>query len=273
MSIDHWALEDVQNMQIVRYIYFVCSTVCFSSSELLGHSSTQFSGVDLGCYHLLFRWCGSVHQSPYDMGRYHLCVIQVITSSFVWSSDQQCIFRVFTGLTMYALLPFMGKWLNSPREEFGVTLQLALVTRCADCKVIIYTAGWIGVAATCSSTYLFLCRVNSVFYESSRAKFCFSCMWLFGVMSVLVLPSQYTAAVPKPPHALCVIKSVKRFAFLLLMPVALFDWVVFWAISIRVITIFVPHNHWRGVCKAFTTCADIGVLPRALLRTGQFYFL
>ena len=231
-------------MQIVRYIYFVCSTVCFGSSELLGHSSTQFSGVDLGCYHLLFRWCASVHQSPYDMGRYHLCVIQVITLSFVWSSDQQGIFRVFTGLTVYALLPFMGKWLNSPREEFGVTFQPALVTPCADCKVIIYTAGWVGVAAVWSSTYLFLCRVNSVFYESLRAKIFFSCMWLFGVISILVLPSQYTAAAPTPPHALCAIKSVKRFAFLLLIPVGLFDWVVFGAISVRVIAIFAPHNRF-----------------------------
>ena len=175
---------------------------------------------------------------------------------------------------MYSILPFIGQSLISLWKVFGVTLRPALVViPRADCKVIIYTAGWVGVAAVWSSTYLFLCRVNSVFYESLRAKSFFSCMWLFGVISILILPSQYTAAAPTPPHALCAIKSVKRFAYLLLIPVGLFDWVVFGAISVRVIAIFAPHDHWRGMCKAFTTGADVGVLPRALLRTGQFYFL
>ena len=35
MSIDHWALEDAQNIQIARYIYFACSTVSLSSCGVL----------------------------------------------------------------------------------------------------------------------------------------------------------------------------------------------------------------------------------------------
>ena len=130
-----------------------------------------------------------------------------------------------------------------------------------------------GVASVWSSTLLFLFRVNGVFYGSSRAKVFFTSMWLFAVFSALVFPSHYTAAAPTPPHALCAIASAKRFAFLSLVPIAIFDWVVFGAISIRVIMVFAPQNHWRGMCRAFITGADIGVVPRALLRTGQSYFL
>ena len=93
------------------------------------------------------------------------------------------------------------------------------------------------------------------------------------VICIIVLPSQYTGATPTPPHALCAVHSVKRFSIILLFPVAIFDWLVFVAISIRVVRIFAPHNHWRDMFKAFATGRGMGIIPKALLRTGQFYFL
>ena len=158
-------------------------------------------------------------------------------------------------------------------EQAEESHQILLVTPWADCKVARFIAGWIGVAAVLLSSSLFLCRVNSVFYGSLRAKVLFSCMWLLSAIGAVVYPSHYTAAAPTPPYALCAIKSVKRFAFLSLLPMVIFDWVVFGAISARVITVFAPHTHWRGMCKIFTTGEDIGVIPRVLLRTGQLYFL
>lgn len=138
---------------------------------------------------------------------------------------------------------------------------------------MLHTTLWLGVIAAWMNTLLFLFRVNGVFYDSLRRKICFGCTWLFSVVVLPTFPTQYTAAVSTPPNDLCAIQAVKRLAFLSLFPVAIFDWAVFIAISIRVIRLFAPHSHWRGLCKTFVTGADIGTIPRALLRTGQFYFL
>lgn len=187
-------------------------------------------------------------------------------------SDQQRILRLFTGLTVYAAIPFVGERLISMKKLIDLTLQFALVTPSANCTAVMYTVGSLGVLAAWLSTSLFLFRVNGVFYESLRGKIFFSCMWFFAVVGIVVFPFQYTASAPTPPHALCAVHSVKRFAFLALVPVAIFDWMVFGAISFRVIWLFTPHNHWTGVFRAFTIGGDIGIVPKALLRTGQFYF-
>ena len=79
MSINYWTLEDAQNIQIARYIYFACSTVRFSSIDILKDCLNWLLGMDLGCHQLMFRWRGSIHRSPNNMDRYHLRVIQVIT--------------------------------------------------------------------------------------------------------------------------------------------------------------------------------------------------
>ena len=145
MSINYWTLEDAQNIQIARYIYFACSTVRFSSIDILKDCLNWLLGMDLGCHQLMFRWRGSIHRSPNNMDRYHLRVIAI------------------------------------------------------------FIAGWIGVAAVLLSSSLFLCRVNSVFYGSLRAKVLFSCMWLLSAIGAVVYPSHYTAAAPTPPYALCAI--------------------------------------------------------------------
>lgn len=154
-----------------------------------------------------------------------------------------------------------------------VTLQPSLVIPLVNCKVLMYTVGWLGAVAGWLSTSLFLFRVHGVFYEYLPARLFFSFMWFSAVICIIVLPSQYTGATPTPPHALCAVHSVKRFSIILLFPVAIFDWLVFVAISIRVVRIFAPHNHWRDMFKAFATGRGMGIIPKALLRTGQFYFL
>ena len=154
-----------------------------------------------------------------------------------------------------------------------MTLQFGLVMPLNDCKVMLCTFASLGVMAGWLSTLLFLFRVNGVYYDSSLARRFFTCMWVFACTGCLALPVQYAAAAPSPPDSLCVVLSIKRFTSLAMFPVAMFDLVVFGAISFRVVKIFTPHTHWLGICKTFITCADIGTIPEALLRTGQLYVL
>ena len=141
-----------------------------------------------------------------------------------------------------------------------------------DCRSIMYTVGWIGVAAGLSSSLLFLFRVNGVYYDSLSARICFTCMWLITAGCLLILPAPYMAA-PSQPYSLCIIVSSKRFGIALVIPVAIFDWVVFLAISHRVIQLYGPHTDWRGRFKMLVTGAGTSAIPRTLLRTGQFYIM
>ena len=141
-----------------------------------------------------------------------------------------------------------------------------------DCRFIVYTVGWVGVAAGLSSALLFLFRVNGVYYDSLTARTCFTCMWLITAGCLLFLPVPYTAA-PAQPNSLCVIVSSKRFGVALLIPVAIFDWVVFLAISLRVIQLYGPQTHWCARLKMLVTGAGTSAIPRTLLRTGQLYIM
>ena len=142
-----------------------------------------------------------------------------------------------------------------------------------DCKVMLYTFASLGVVAGWLSMLLFLFRVNSVYHDSLLAKGFFICMWMFACIGFLAIPTQYTATGPTPPNSLCTVLSIKGFTSIALFPVAIFDLIVFGAISFRVVKVFTPHTHWLGICKTFVTGADIGAIPRTLLRTGQLYVL
>ena len=154
-----------------------------------------------------------------------------------------------------------------------MTLQFGLVMPLNDCKVMLCTFASLGVMAGWLSTLLFLFRVNGVYYDSSLARRFFTCMWVFACIGFLAIPFQYAATTPTPPDTLCIVLSIKRFTSLALFPVAMFDLVVFSAVSFRVIKIFTPHTHWPRICKTFITGAVIGTIPRALLCTGQLYVL
>ena len=146
---------------------------------------------------------------------------------------------------------------------------LALPSR--DCKVPTRVVSWLGTTAGWMSTLLFLFRVNSVFYNCRCARVFFTLLWGLAALGVLVVPFSFSST-PVPPKSLCAISTIKKFGFVPSISVALFDFGVYVSISYRTINPRAVHTPW-AIFKAFFTGTKTGPITKALLHTGQLYFL
>ena len=158
-------------------------------------------------------------------------------------------------------------------NKLQLILLFALVVPSKHCELMMHTATWLGVIAMVLSTLPFLFRVYGVYYDSLTAKVFFSCIWLLAVAIFPVVEIHHTAPATVPPDYVCSSHSVNKFTFIALLPMVIFDLVVFIAISFRVVKVYTPHTHRRRIWRTFVTGEGIGTIPKALLRTGQFYFL
>lgn len=141
------------------------------------------------------------------------------------------------------------------------------------CNTLLHVFTWIALASVFTSSSLFLFRVCGVYHDSMCAKCIFWVVWLTGLFGTLVIPFSLTAA-PLPPWAggLCVVASARRLSVIPSIAFGLFDLMVYIAISCRTINTHTMHTRWKR-CRAFFTGEDMGPVYKALLRTGQIYFL
>ena len=121
------------------------------------------------------------------------------------------------------------------------------------------------------SSFLFLCRVNTVYYTSRSARVLFVVLWLMTALGILVVPFTFKLSSAQP-GGLCVVESIKRFGTIASLSLATFDSIIYISISYRIIKPLSRGNKWE-VMKIFFTAKNATPVPRALLRTGQLYFL
>ncbi|CAL1707957.1 unnamed protein product [Somion occarium] len=74
------------------------------------------------------------------------------------------------------------------------------------------------------------------------------------------------------PTRYCIVSNVTKFSSIGFISVAIFDTSVFVAISIHMIS-FSMETTWRGRLKLFLSGHGMGHVSRALLQTGQMYYL
>ena len=139
------------------------------------------------------------------------------------------------------------------------------------CGRLIKGVCWLSSVACCLSTLLFLLRVNCVFFDSRRAKALFTSLWILVALSLLVIPFTY-AGYAQEPDGLCIITSQRILGQIPLSTIGIFDLVVFVSISHRITTQCVTRT-WPEKCIAFFSGIGIGTISRALMRTGQLYFV
>lgn len=140
-----------------------------------------------------------------------------------------------------------------------------------NCNRMLHAVCWLGAGASILSTLLFLLRVNSVFFDSKGAKRMFTILWGATSISLLVLPFSFTAETSEL-DGLCIISSLSRLGSIPSLTVGVFDLTIFISISYRIMT----QDTTISVRKrfvAFITGTNIGPVSKALVRTGQLYFL
>lgn len=140
------------------------------------------------------------------------------------------------------------------------------------CNTLIHAITGLATATTCMGTYLFLKRARSVFFHSKWARAVFTALWFIAVGGVISTTpfSFYGASVN--PTGLCVVSKVSKIESVGSLCVAAFDITVFVTISYRVLVMERKLGRW-AVVHAFFFGAKAGKVTRALLRTGQLYFL
>ena len=130
---------------------------------------------------------------------------------------------------------------------------------------------WLAVTATWLSTLLFLFRVNVVFLDFKPARCMFVLLWATAAIAAGFNPFFFTAGSTQPTN-LCVVTFSNKLRLIPPLTVAIFDNTVYASILYRTINFYAPHNKWARF-KAFFTGRDTGPVYKALLRSGQIYFL
>ncbi|KAK7692644.1 hypothetical protein QCA50_004277 [Cerrena zonata] len=155
---------------------------------------------------------------------------------------------------------------------FGTVLSAIIFISRSDinCVNAFRALAWMGAFALPTNAALFLLRVNGVFGHSRLATFSFVFLWL-STFASLTLP--FGARPINIDHSLfCTIGSSDRYGGAGFITLTIFDTIVFVSITLRILS-FTAKTTWRAWLYAFISGRGIGHVSRAILQTGQLYYL
>ena len=176
------------------------------------------------------------------------------------------VYIVYWNSLRWYVYTIMWRTADSTNSNFAF-----LVMPLGNCDIFLRVISWLSIASLISCSTLFLVRVCSVYHDSKKARILFCLIWLIKGIGSLVLPFSFAAA-PLGPSGPCALSSVTELAFIPILVIDVFDTVVFVAISYRAINFYTMRTHWQRF-KAFFTGTEASPVYKALLRTGQLYFV
>lgn len=150
-----------------------------------------------------------------------------------------------------------------------IPLTPTSVTPVHHCNTTIKVASWFVACALPLNSLLFYLRARGVFYESKLAVWAFFALWLTTFAS-FTAPFAFEATQLGPTNW-CVTTVVKHFSAASFVTVALFDTMIFFAISLQVS--LKRSGDWKVRMKSFFTGKGIGRVSTSLLQTGQLYYM
>jgi hypothetical protein len=132
----------------------------------------------------------------------------------------------------------------------------------------------IGLSATISlpsTSALFFFRVKGVYYDNKLVQVLFGVMWLLLVASTLTIPPAIKGAHIRTTQ-ICMMVKVEDYEAVAAFLNALFDTLVFLAVSYRIMT-STPEGSVRTQAGTFFRGDGLSSISRALLQGGQLYYL
>lgn len=131
---------------------------------------------------------------------------------------------------------------------------------------------WIGAFAVPANALLFLLRVNAVYHDFRLAKCGFIFLWsLVFILTSLTAPWGFEG-LNIGPTQFCTVSGVAKFEAAVFVTMTMFDTAVFLSITVRVLSLS-SATTLRSRVKAFTKGQGMSELTKALLQTGQLYYL
>ena len=141
------------------------------------------------------------------------------------------------------------------------------------CNGFAHIISSIGSISTCLGTYLFLVRVKGVFSQQRASTYVFNTLWLLAVAGVITtIPFAFFASNDKFT-GLCTISRIDSTEVVGSITVGVFDFVVFLSISYKVTGTTRSTRGHLGALFTFFSGSRNRPICKALLRTGQLYFL
>lgn len=159
-----------------------------------------------------------------------------------------------------SVLPFL-------RNMFAHSVSVAPLN---DCQAAIQAVSWFAAFACPCNSFLIFVRARGVFYRNKIIAWGFFALWLTTFAS-LTTPFSYDAVHLGPTKA-CINDVVKRFSAASFVAIAAFDTTVFIAISLKVSSYGMTEG-WKGRLKSIFTGKGVGYVSKALLQTGQLYYM
>ena len=139
-----------------------------------------------------------------------------------------------------------------------------------DCQIVIRAVGWFGAFAVPLNASLFLLRIWGVFYDIRSVCVLFTVLWL-STFGSFTAPFTFVGRHIGPTRE-CIIRSVEKSTSAGFVAIVIYDTMVFIAISLRLL-LDNPADGWIARLKLFFSGEKMGYLSRALLQTGQMYYL
>jgi hypothetical protein len=128
------------------------------------------------------------------------------------------------------------------------------------------------VVALPSSSALFFFRVKAVYCNNRIITVVFAVLWFALVGLSFTIPSSVKGRHIGTTQA-CIITYVAPVASAPIVLDAIFDTLVFIAISVRLISFSFVNDTFGGRMKSFWRGDGLPALSRSLLQGGQFYYL
>ena len=150
-----------------------------------------------------------------------------------------------------------------------LTIESSAAGKEYKCEAVGQVICWFAAVALPLNSLLFFLRVQAVFRRSSLIVAVFSILWL-STLGAFTQP--FGSMAVRIPGDICVTININKLSSVGFITVALFDTIVFITISIRLVC-YGFANSFRSRFRSFLNGYEMGRISRAILQTGQLYYL
>ena len=179
--------------------------------------------------------------------------------------------RITSGGFLMSSIIISGGWSAPHSKSRHITnLVRSPVAPLRSCSQALLVTALFGAFIIPLNSSLFLLRIWGAFYGSKPIIALFSILWLSTFAS---FPSVFAIKIhPIGPTSYCIIDAAPHLVSLSFIVTAIYDTLVFLAITLKIIS----DSHvegWKACTGLFLKGKNVGRISRALLQTGQAYYL
>ena len=183
-------------------------------------------------------------------------------------------------ICMVNLVPIIGLAISNLKQVQQLRLTSNLLNFIAnlipnnDCQKIVPIAEWFMVLSMVLNSLLFVFRVRAVYLNSTKVTVIFGILWLTTLSQLLPpIASELNITDVGEINDCAAILEMKSWVVTGFIFTAAFDTAVFIAISMQVLGFTGNIRTWKERASSFIHGKELGNITRAVLQTGQLYYL